>query len=71
MAGITLVDDTGAASPVRAASWRAGGVESSACDANIPAPIIMTMGRGGQLPGKVTYFMTPAVYRRLCSPCGR
>ena len=44
MAGITLVDDTGAVAPVRAASWRAREVRA-ALDANIPAPIIMAMGR--------------------------
>ena len=44
LARISLVDDTGAVAPVRAASWRAGGVRA-ALDANIPAPIIMAMGR--------------------------
>jgi hypothetical protein len=43
-AGIQVVNQEGAAAPVRAASWRAGGVRS-ALDACVPVPIIMTLGR--------------------------
>jgi hypothetical protein len=43
-ARIQVVNQEGAAAPVRAASWRAGGVRS-ALDACVPVPIIMALGR--------------------------
>ena len=43
-AGIALQSESGAAAPVKAASWRAGGVRS-ALDANISGPMIMALGR--------------------------
>ena len=39
-AQITFVDQSGRQAPVKAASWRAGGVRS-ALDANVPVPIII------------------------------
>jgi hypothetical protein len=44
LAGIQVVNQEGIAAPVKAASWRAGGVKS-ALDACIPVPTIMAMGR--------------------------
>ena len=44
LAGIALVDIHGAAVPVRASSWRAGGVQS-AREANVSDGVIMAMGR--------------------------
>jgi hypothetical protein len=43
-AQITFVDQSGRQAPVKAASWRAGGVRS-ALDANVPVPVIMDLGR--------------------------
>lgn len=43
-AGIALQSEAGAVAPVKAASWRAGGVRS-ALDANISGPMIMALGR--------------------------
>jgi len=43
-AGIGLQSEAGAPAPVKAASWRAGGVRS-ALDAGISGPMIMAMGR--------------------------
>jgi hypothetical protein len=41
---IQVLNQEGVAAPVKAASWRAGGVRS-ALDANVPVPIIMALGR--------------------------
>ena len=43
-AKISFVDQSGRVAPVKAASWRAGGVRS-ALDANVPVPVIMELGR--------------------------
>ena len=43
-AKISFIDQSGRPAPVKAASWRAGGVRS-ALDANIPVPTIMDLGR--------------------------
>ena len=40
MAKISFVDQSGRVAPVKAASWRAGGVRS-ALDANVPVPVII------------------------------
>ena len=44
LAGIAIIDRTGAKVNVKASSWRAGGVESAKL-ANISDSLIMTMGR--------------------------
>jgi hypothetical protein len=43
-AKIQVLNQEGVAAPVKAASWRAGGVRS-ALDARVPVPIIMALGR--------------------------
>ena len=55
MAGIQVLDQAGKVAPVRAASWRAGGVRS-AIDAGVSVPMIMVLGRWRSIAWE-SYFM--------------
>ena len=57
LAGVQVVDQAGKVAPVRAASWRAGGVRS-ALDAGVPVPVIMMLGRWRSLAWENYYMQT-------------
>jgi hypothetical protein len=57
LAGVQVVDQAGKLAPVRAASWRAGGVRS-ALDAGVPVPVIMMLGRWRSLAWENYYMQT-------------
>ena len=62
VAGIQVLDQAGKVAPVRAASWRAGGVRS-AIDAGVSVPIIMVLGRWRSIAWESYYMQTKADLR--------
>ncbi len=63
LAGITVFDQAGHAAPVRAASWRAGGVRS-AIDAGVSVPMIMMLRRWRSMVWE-HYYMQPSADIRM------